>query len=42
MLQPRVTWVAFGQKEGSRSPIVTTKKDNEMTENKGVCTINNE
>jgi hypothetical protein len=34
---PRVTWVAYGQK--SKSPTVTTK--NVLTEGKGVCTINN-
>jgi hypothetical protein len=40
MRQPRVTWVACGQK-GSKSPMVMTK-ENVMTGNKGVCTINNE
>ena len=34
---PRVTWVAYGQKD--KSPTVTTK--NVLTEGKGVCTINN-
>jgi hypothetical protein len=41
MLQPRVTWVACGQQEGSKLPKVMTK-ENVMTGNKGVCTINNE
>ena len=34
---PRVTWVAYGQKR--KSPTVTTK--NVLTEGKSVCTINN-